>query len=130
MTSFLFQGCFSPQCEQATVPGFTSVAAKTSSSITTPVTLSFFVVGHLTKIRLITAAISHTSRKMLAQSRVVSPSFNSPRRSQQLPITHNNTIGAVRGDLSLSAPIKFVINTSSTTDLAGQHSMQSYLLRR
>jgi hypothetical protein len=31
------------------------VTAKTSSSITTPVTLSFFVVGHLTKIRLITA---------------------------------------------------------------------------
>ena len=62
MTSFLFQACFPPQCEQATVPGFTSVAAKLSSSITTPVTLSFFVVGHLTKIRLITAPISHTKR--------------------------------------------------------------------
>jgi len=58
MACFLFQACFSPQCEQATVPDFTFVAANTSSSTTTPVTLSFFVVGHLTKIRLITLQYS------------------------------------------------------------------------
>jgi hypothetical protein len=68
MTCFLFQACLPPQCSQVTVPGLSSVAAKTSSSITTPVTLSFFVVGHLTKIRLITAGMSHNSRQKLAQS--------------------------------------------------------------
>ena len=59
MTSFLFQECVSPQWLQVTLPGLSSVAAKASSSITTPVTLSFFVTGHLTRIRLITARISH-----------------------------------------------------------------------
>jgi uncharacterized protein YejL (UPF0352 family) len=68
MTSSLFQACLPPQCEQFTVPGLRLAAAKISSSITTPVTLSFFVVGHLTNIRLITPSLSHISRKMLAQS--------------------------------------------------------------
>lgn len=66
MTSFLSQAWVPPQCAQATVPGFTSADAKTSSSITTPVTLSFLVVGHLTKIRLITALVSHIQRQKLA----------------------------------------------------------------
>ena len=68
MTCFLSQACLPPQCAQVTVPGLTSVASKTSSSITTPVMLSFFVVGHLTRIRLITAAISHMNREKLALS--------------------------------------------------------------
>lgn len=68
MTSFLFQACLPPQCEQATVPGLISVAAKMSSSITTPVTLSFFVVGHRTKILLITILIFHIGRQKLALS--------------------------------------------------------------
>ncbi len=49
------------------MPGLSSVAAKTASSITTPVTLSFFVTGHRTKIRLITARISHIADQKLAQ---------------------------------------------------------------
>ena len=60
MTSFLFQECVSPQWLQATLPGLRSVATKASSSITIPVTLSFFVTGHRTKIRLITARTSHS----------------------------------------------------------------------
>jgi hypothetical protein len=59
MTSFLFQECVSPQWLQATLPGLRSVATKASSSITIPVTLSFFVTGHRTKIRLITVLTSH-----------------------------------------------------------------------
>ena len=54
MTCFLFQECVPPQCEQLTVPGFSSAAANTSSSITTPVTFNFFVTGHRTRIRFIT----------------------------------------------------------------------------
>lgn len=68
MTSFLSQECFSPQWTQDTVPDFTLAAAKESSSITTPVTLSFFVTGHRTRIRLITPPSSHIGGQKLAQS--------------------------------------------------------------
>jgi hypothetical protein len=83
MTSFLFQECVSPQWLQATLPGFRLVATKASSSITTPVTLSFFVTGHRTNIRLITARISHIGGRKLANF------GNAAFRSKKKPTTLN-----------------------------------------
>lgn len=50
------------------MPGLSSVDAKTFSSITTPVTFSFFVTGHRTRIRLITPRTSHIGGQKLVQS--------------------------------------------------------------
>ena len=72
MACFLSQACVPPQCGHETSFGFSLAPSKRSSSTVIPVTLSFFVIGHLTRIRLITARICHetatSAREKLAEA--------------------------------------------------------------